>query len=134
MHSLKFTWCNMINNSSLKKFNRLSQKQLDNQFVNELISGLSCSPFEASAILDTVYKVYSLYFQYNGSIKPGQIIFHVVSIDSPPNLTLANCKQIAVILTFNNPTEDLPIREKQGVIDLRRHRIQRVCNEAFQQG
>ena len=78
----------MINNSSLKKFNRLSQKQLDNQFVNELISGLSCSPFEASAILDTVYKVYSLYFQYNGSIKPGQIIFHVVSIDSPPNLTL----------------------------------------------
>lgn len=132
--SLKILWCAMINNSSLKKFNRLSQKQLDTQFVNELISGLSCSPFEASAILDTVYKVYSLYFQYNGSIRPGQIIFQVVSVDNSPNLTLAQCKQIAVTLTLDNPAEDLTIREKKGVIDLRRHRIQRVCNEAFQQG
>lgn len=132
--SLKFLWCIMINNSSLKKFNRLSQKQLDTQFINELISGLQCSPFEANAILDTVYKVYSLYFQYNGSIKPGQIIFQVVSVDNAPNIALAQCKQIAVTLTLDNPNEDLAIREKQGVIYLRRHRMQRVCNEAFQQG
>ena len=42
----------MINNSSLTKWNRLSQKQLDQQFIHEMVHGLQCSPFEASAMLD----------------------------------------------------------------------------------
>jgi len=124
----------MINNSSLKKFNRLSQKQLDTQFVNEVICGLQCSPFEATALLDTVHKIYAPYFQSNGSLKPGQVFFQVVDIDNSPSVPLARCKQITVTLTLDNPTEDLPVREKSGVIGLRQFRIQRVCNEAYQQG
>ena len=34
----------MINNSSLQKWDRLAQKQLDQQFMNEIIHGLQCSP------------------------------------------------------------------------------------------
>lgn len=124
----------MINNSSLQKWNRLSQKQLDTEFVNEIISGLQCSPFEASSILDTVYKIYAPYFQSNGSIKPGQILFQVLSIDNKSSTTLSKSKQITVTLTYDNPQEDLEIREKLGVIGLRQHRIQRVCNEAYLQG
>ena len=124
----------MINNSSLKKFNRLSEKQLDTQFVNEVISGLQCSPFEASALLDAVHKIYATYFQSNGSLKPGQIFFQVVDIDNSPSVPLSKCKQITVTLTLDDPTEDLPVREKSGVIGLRQFRIQRVCNEAYQQG
>ncbi|RPJ40895.1 MAG: hypothetical protein EHM27_07190, partial [Deltaproteobacteria bacterium] len=41
----------MINNTSLQKWSRLAQKQLDRQFVNEIRTGLQCSPFESSAIL-----------------------------------------------------------------------------------
>ena len=134
--SFSFTalWCVMINNSSLQKWNRLSQKRLDTQFMNELISGLQCSPFEAAAIVDTVYKIYTPYFQSNGSLKPGQMMFSVVGIENSPSVPLSKCKQITVTLTIDNPTEDLSIREKSGVITLRRHRIQRVCTEAFQQG
>ncbi len=124
----------MINNSSLKKFDRLSQKQLDTQFVNEIIAGLQCSPFEAAALVDTVYKVYAPYFQTNGSLKPGQILFQVVSIENSPAVALSKCQQQTVTLTLDDPKEDLSIREKAGVIALRRHRIQRVCTEAFQQG
>ncbi len=124
----------MINNSSLQKWNRLSEKQLDTQFINEIISGLQCSPFEANAIVDSVYKIYAPYFQTNGSIKPGQILFQVLSIDNHPSVALADSKQISVTLTFDNPTEDLEIRKRLGVIGLRQHRIQRVCNEAYQQG
>lgn len=131
---LKILWCKMINNSSLKKFNRLSEKQLDTQFINEIISGLQCSPFEANAILDTVHKIYAPYFQSNGSLKPGQIFFQVVGIDNSPAVRLSKCKQITVTLTLDDPNEDLPIREKSGVIELRQFRIQRVCNEAYQQG
>jgi len=124
----------MVNNSSLQKWNRLAEKQLDTQFINEIISGLQCSPFEARAIVDSVYRIYAPYFQTNGSIKPGQILFQLLSIDNKASVALAESKQITVTLTFDDPIEDLKIREKEGVIGLRRYRMQRVCNEAFQQG
>ncbi|MFH2029104.1 MAG: DUF1670 domain-containing protein [Bacteroidota bacterium] len=124
----------MINNSSLKKWDRLAQKQLGQQFVNEIIQGLQCSPFEANAILDTVYKVYAPYFDTSGSLKPGQILFQVVTIENGASIHLENCKQITVTLTLDGEDEDLKIREKGGVIGLRQYRIQRVCEEAFQQG
>lgn len=41
----------MINNSSLQKWQRLRQKKLSQQFTNEIITGLNCSPFEAEAPL-----------------------------------------------------------------------------------
>jgi len=132
--SLKSLWCRMINNSSLQKWNRLSEKQLDTQFINEIISGLQCSPFEARAIVDSVYRIYAPYFQSNGSLKPGQILFQVLSIDNCPSVPLSASKQVTVTLTFDDANEDLAVREKEGVIGLRQHRMQRVCNEAFQQG
>jgi hypothetical protein len=132
--SLNAIGSTMINNSSIKKFDRLSQKQIDTQFVNEVINGLQCSPFEATAILDTVYKVYTPYFQSSGSLKPGQILFQVLSIDNPPSLPLSECKQLTVTLTLDDPQEDLALRKQSGVIGLRQHRIQRVSVEAFQQG
>ena len=124
----------MINNTSVQKWNRLAQKQLDQQFVNEVISGLQCSPFEATALLDTVYKVYAPYFETSGTIKPGQILLPVISVEASSNTPLAESKQVTVVLTLDAGEEDLRIREKLGVTGLRRHRIQRVAHEAFQQG
>jgi len=124
----------MINNSSLQKWERLAQKQLNQQFVNEIVQGLQCSPFEANAILDTVYKVYASYFKTTGNLKPGQILFQVISIDTSSNTHLKDSKQTTVTLTLDAGEEDLKIREKEGVVGLRRHRIQRVSHEAFQQG
>lgn len=124
----------MINNTSVKKWERLAQKQLDQQFVNEVVQGLQCSPFEANAILDTVYKVYAPYFETSGTLKPGQILFQVISIDEAPGSSLADSKQVTLTLTLDAGEEDLLIRQRHGVVGLRRHRIQRVCVEAFQQG
>ena len=124
----------MINNTSLQKWNRLAQKQLDQQFVNEIINGLQCSPFEAKAILDTVYKVYASYFEASGALKPGQVLFPVVSIETSSSTPLSESKQVSVVLTLDAGEEDLGIRKSLGVTGLRRHRIQRLANEAFQQG
>ena len=129
-----FLWCSMKNNSALQKWQRLSQKQLDTQFINALVSGLQCSPFEAAAIVDTVYKTYAPYFQINPSLKPGQMFFQVIAVDNAPSVPLSHSKQLTVTLTLDDPHEDLDIRKQAGVITLRRHRIQRVCTEAFQQG
>jgi hypothetical protein len=124
----------MIVNTSLQKWNRLAQKQLDQQFLNTITSGLECSPFEAQAILEAVYSVYGPYFETSGTLKPGQLLFQVVSIDAPPNIPLAQCKQITVVLTLDAGDEDLNVRKNNGIVDLRRHRIQRIAHEAFQQG
>ena len=124
----------VINNTSLQKWTRLAQKQLDQQFLNEIISGLQCSPFEASAILDTVYKVYAPYFETSGTLKPGQILLPVVAVETSSNTPLSESKQITVVLTLDAGDEDLQIREKRGVTGLRRHRLQRMAHEAFQQG
>jgi hypothetical protein len=84
----------MINNTSLQKWNRLAQKQLDQQFVNEIRTGLQCSPFESSAILEAVYKVYAPYFETSGTLKTGQLLFPVVAIETPANTPLAQGSEI----------------------------------------
>lgn len=124
----------MINNSSFDKWNRLRQKDLNTQFRNEIIKGLNCSPFEAEAVLDTVYKVFGHYFETCGHLKNGQILFQVVSKENGPSVSLSDCKQLTVTLTLDAGEEDLKVKEKQGITALRRHRIERVCHEAFQQG
>ena len=106
----------MINNSSLKKWERLTQKQLNKQFVNEIVQGLQCSPFEANAILDTVFKVYAPYFETSGNLKPGQILFQVISIETSSNTHLKDSSQITVTLTLDAGEEDIKIRKEKGVV------------------
>lgn len=72
----------MINNSNLYRWDRLAAKSLDHQFVNEIIQGLNCSPFEAEAVLDTVYRVFGDYFDASQTLKPGQTRLPVVSVRS----------------------------------------------------
>ena len=124
----------MINNTSLQKWSRLSQKQLGQQFMNEMINGLQCSPFEAQAILESVYNVYGSYFETSGTLKPGQLLFTVVAVEAASNKPLAECEQTTVVLTLDAGEHDLLIRQQEGIIGLRRHRMQRLAHEAFQQG
>jgi len=124
----------MINNSSLGKWDRLKQKQLDNQFINSLIQGMNCSMFEAKAIINCVYETYQPFFDNASAMKPGQILFEAVSAEEGPQKKLSDCKMVSVILTLDSGEEDLEIRQKGGVIGLRRYRLQRIAHEAFQQG
>jgi transposase len=124
----------MVNNSSLQKWERLSQKQLDTQFINALIKGMNCSMFEAMAIKNVVYEVYHPFFDNAGTMRSGQILFDVVAIDNGPQRQLSECKMITVNLTLDAGASDLEVKKQQGVIGLRRYRLQRITNEAFQQG
>jgi hypothetical protein len=124
----------MLNNSSLQKWDRLRYKQLSQQFLTEIIGGLGCSPFEAQAILDTVHRVFRPYYETSGALKPGQLFFDIVSQKAPPSLPLKQCPMVTVVLTLDAGEEDLTVKERSGVTALRRHRLERVAHEAFQQG
>jgi hypothetical protein len=124
----------MINNSSLDRWHRLESKNLDQQFINEIIHGLNCSPFEASAVLDCVYKVYNSYFESSSPLKPGQIKLQLVAVEAKVNHKLSESQQVTVTLTLNDDQKDLAIRKQHGIVGLRRHKIERMCREAFDQG
>ena len=124
----------MINNSSINKWFRLEQKQRDTHFINQLQKGMNCSMFESKAILNLVYEIYQPFFDNFSSLKPGQIIFEAVAINNSPKKKLSECEMQTVILTLDAGAEDLIIRSQNGVTALRRYRLERISNEAFQQG
>lgn len=122
----------MVNNSAIQKWDRLRHKQLSQQFLHEIIHGMNCSPFEAQAILETVHRVF--HYETSGALKPGQLFFEIVSQKASPNLPLKECPMVTAVLTLDAGEEDLKIKEQSGVTVLRRHRLERVAHEAFQQG
>lgn len=124
----------MINNSSYERWDRLGNKSLDQQFLQEIVQGLSCSPFEGKAVLDAVYRVYGHYFETSTSLKPGQVRMQVLATEARAGQSIAESPQVMVVLTVNDEKEDLGIREQGGVVALRRHKIERLCREAFDQG
>jgi len=111
----------MINNTNYLRWDRLNAKNLDQQFIEEIIHGLNCSPFEASAVLDTVYEVFRDYFDSRDNLKPGQIRLSVVSVEANNGKRLSEAKQVSVTLTLVDDKEDLGVRKKDGVVGLRRH-------------
>ncbi len=124
----------MINNSSFERWSRLEAKSLDNQFINAIINGLNCSSFEAKAVLDTVHKVYGDFFDCSLDLAPGKAKFIVISAEEYPSVKISEASMVSVTLTINDDKEDLAIKEAEGVVALRRHRLNRICHEAFMQG
>jgi len=124
----------MINNTNLSHWNRLQAKSLDAQFINEMITGLNCSPFEAEAIVEKVHEVYMPLLETVQGLKPGQIQMTVIDASVAPNVPLAKAKQRLVTLTLHAGLEDIETRRKGSVPALRQKRVCRMCQEAFQQG
>src|SRR5512133_3460749 len=124
----------MINNTSRQYWQRANSKGLDPQFLNEIIQGMNCSPFEAKAILEKVHEVFDPLFSRADSLCHGQIRLSVVDAEVAPNVPLSRARQRLVTLSFHLPEEDFSIRGKGRVRAVRRRRLVRVCEEAFQQG
>ena len=124
----------MINNTSLKRWERAKAKSLDQQFLGEMRDGLNCSRFEAQAILDKVHEVFAPLLSASYRLRPGQILVSVVDASVPAGVALSEASQKLVRLTLDAGVEDLEVRKKQGVSGLRQHRLERMAEEAFQQG
>jgi len=123
----------MINNTSRQRPDRLDAKSLDCLFINEMVRGLACSPFEARAILEKVHEVFSPLFESGRQVLPGQILLSVVDACAPPGARLKEAPQRLVRLTLHAP-EDNKLRASKGVAAVRRHRVARMAEEAFEQG
>ena len=124
----------MINNTTLTNWKRLQAKTLDAQFLNEMVSGLNCSNFEAEAIVQKVHEIYSPLLEVSPALKPGQIQIVVVDATMPPNIPLDRAKQRLVTLTLQDKKDEIDLRRHISIATLRQKRICRMCQEAFLQG
>lgn len=124
----------MINNTNLQRWQRASARNLDTQFANRIMEGMNCSLFEAEAIKNVVHQVYDPLMETSDSVKPGQIRISVIDASVAPNIPLARAKQRLVTLTLDDANQDREVRKHGGVIVLRRRRMVRICEEAFEQG
>ena len=124
----------MINNTSHSLWDRLQQKTLNQQFTNRLIEGLNCSPFEANAILDTVYEVFASHMDISGQQGLGDIHILCTGIENSSAKPLKDANMVRVRLTLDGGDEDLAVRREGGPVALRRHRLERITHQAYQQG
>lgn len=122
----------MINNTTPGKWDRISAKSLDQQFLAEMIQGLGCSRFEAEAIVEKVHEIYDPLLEESDQ-QPGRMNLVVVAAGVRPNMPLREAPQKMVRLTVHGGASDVDVRRTGGVPALRQARLVRVTEEAFQQ-
>jgi hypothetical protein len=72
-------------------------------------------------------------FDTGNSLKPGEIQLSVVASSVPPNVFLLGAQQRLVTLTLHAGMQDAEHRRQHGVGSLRRLRLVRMAEQAFQQ-
>jgi hypothetical protein len=95
---------------------------------------MGCSPFISEAICTVVKEVYLPVLNMPSNIQPGQMFFSCLSQSNGPSVAIKDAQMITVTLTIDGGAEDITIRTKHGIEQLRQHRIVRLCAEAQSQG
>ena len=127
----------MIRQPKQEQINRLMVKTLDQIFIARAQDGLGCSLFEAHALTELVKDVYFPWLSQPEAIQAGQLVLPVVSANEPGHKPLVQCKMTSVILTLYAGEEDYQYRlahGPDGVAALRQRQIERIANEALDQG
>ena len=112
---------------------RLADKTLEAQFVTEVTQGLSCSPYEAQAVLEVVQEVFAPLWQEASGL-PGRIVLMVVDAEEPAGKAVKDCLKRMVILHVHRGAEDDRLLQRGGPRDFRRARLPDLCQIALSQG
>ncbi len=124
-----------VRDTKRDELRRLDCKTLDSQFKITIREGLSCSPFEAEAVLEVVHEVYgaALGTSESGAL-PGQVILVAVDAEEPAGKSVAECEKRTIRLTVHRgATDDRCLKQKKAAA-FRRSRIPDLCQEALSQG
>lgn len=70
---------------------------------------------------------------YGNLRNDNQITYHAVSADEPPGKSLEHLRLVSVALTISEPG-DADILKSEGISGLRKHKLLRFANEAYDQG
>jgi hypothetical protein len=109
---------------------RLQQKSVSASLVERLQDDFNLAPLVARTLSEEM----SRYFErcYQDKVGTGQLMYLAVSREAPAGRPLSKCKRLPVKLSLNTD-EDL-MAMKQSMATLRQGRIQRLTEEAYEQG
>lgn len=109
---------------------RLQQKSVSESLVERLQADFNMAPLVARTLAEAV----NAYFGqcYPEKLGAGQLIYLAVSREAPAGRPLAQCERLPVRLTMT-AAEDIEVAQK-GMALLRQGRIQRLTEEAYDQG
>ena len=117
-----------------EQIHRLAVKTLDQVFMVRACEGLGCSMFEAQALTELIKELYFPWLTQPAPIQAGQLAMVAVSADEHGQKPLSRCKMTPVLLTLYAREEDHKYRVQYDVAALRQHQIERMANEALDQG
>lgn len=114
---------------------RLKIKTLGQQMKRVAVEGTGISPWEAEVLVESIDEVYFSDPDLK-ELSCGQTRYSCVSAAEGPGKPLSACSMVTVTLTLIDPEDraELPWEGKQGSVHLRRRKLQRLTEEAREQG
>ena len=110
---------------------RLAPKAAQEAIIGRMSEDLRLSSFLARAYYEQIAEYFRVYAGLD--LQDNQLAYCAVAAGEPPGKKIAECQRVSVRLTLHTPadfdcTGDTPVGE------LRRRRLQRLCEEALDQG
>lgn len=112
---------------------RLELKSQDQRLKVLAVQGTGMSPWEAEVLVDMAREVY-FHEPGIGPLRSGQTRFECVAAGEGAGKPIKECRMVSVILTLHEAKDDLEVWHRQGQAALRRVLIQRLTEEAREQG
>lgn len=112
-------------------------KRIESKTAKAAIIGKIATDFNLMPIIaEAYYKQISSYFAQHADIQltSGQICYEAVAAEEPAGKHIALSRKVSCRLTLNDTNTDLQILADYGLAGLRRHRILRLTQQAYDQG
>ena len=109
---------------------RLQAKSPEEAIIEQISRDFNLAPFMARTQFEQMRRYFEHYFGLERDV--GQMTFLAVSGDTPPGRPIAESKRVPINLTVDSPDDLVALRH--SVAALRRSKIQRLTQEAQEQG
>ena len=111
---------------------RLESKNARNAIIQKLAQDFNLTPIIAEAF----YKQVSIYFQEhsNISLSSGEVSYEAVSSTEPAGKHIRLTRKVTCRLKLMDISSDFEVLADYGLAGMRRHRIERLTRQAYDQG
>lgn len=112
---------------------RLELKTQDQRLKVLAVQGTGMSPWEADILVGVARDVYFAEPGV-GPLRTGQMRYECVAAGEGAGKPIRECRMVTVVLTLFEPKEDLTLLQRQGQAARRKSLVQRLTEEAREQG
>lgn len=121
-----------IKDSDTYGLKRLESKNAKNAIIQKLAHDFNLTPIIAEAF----YKQVSIYFQEHSNItlSSGEVSYEAVSSTEPAGKHIRLTRKVTVRLRLMDINSDFDALSNYGLAGMRRHRIERLTRQAYDQG